>query len=115
LELAAIDARLERYRHVADREDVAEARREAVRTCGWIGDRLSTLKNERGEHEERDEAREWLGLNPVVSADRDTQTKRQRSSMRTFFEMRGRWWILFPLSWALLLGAAALTWWLVKG
>lgn len=117
-ELAAIDERLDSYRSVRSSHDVTDVRREAVRVCGWIENRLSTLKNEQqGEAEQlaRGEAREWLGLAAPVAVDRDTERQRARSSMRTLFELRGRWWLLFPLSWALLLCAAALTWWLIKG
>lgn len=39
-----------------------------------------------------------------------------KSSLRTFFDarFRARWWVLVPVCWGLLLGAAALTWHFVR-
>ena len=47
---------------------------------------------------------------------RDFVAEPRKSSLRTFFDarFRARWWVLVPLCWGLLLGAAALTWHLVR-
>jgi hypothetical protein len=99
-ELAAIDVEVQSYMDVAGREPPMVVRRQAVRTCSAIGRRLEQLQNYESTR----------GLTPPAPA----SSSSRRSSLSTLFEFRGRKWLLFPLSWALLFLAAALTWYLLK-